>query len=182
MRPTLACCTLALLLAACASRPSPPLVEKVIATPKPVVHAASAQREIPKDSPRDSARDASHADPAVPAATGSDAVASVLYFGPDVYEVRDEDRPLLQAHAKRLLDHPDWHLLIEAHTDPIGAPDYNAELARMRALSVKKLLIGMGVPATQLETAAYGASSSGGKTHSSSARAASRRVDLKYRN
>lgn len=170
MRPTFACCTLALLLVACASRPSPPLVEKVIATPHPVVHTpqASAEAALPEPPP--------------PIVVGGDAVPAVLYFAPDVYEVRDEDRAVLQAHAKQLLDHPGWRLLIEAHTDPVGPRDYNAELARMRALSVKKQLIALGVPADQLETVAYGEGSNAGRARSASALAARRRVDLKYRN
>jgi peptidoglycan-associated lipoprotein len=102
-----------------------------------------------------------------------------LYFPPDFYQVRDADRSALQAHARRLLAHPDWRLRIVAHTDPVGPPDYNAELARMRALSVKKVLLGMGVPAQQLETAAYGESGSG-RHLSQSQMAASRRVDLSY--
>jgi peptidoglycan-associated lipoprotein len=105
---------------------------------------------------------------------------SALYFAPDVYEVRDADRNALQAHAKRLLAHPELRLRIVAHTDPQGPPDYNAELARMRALSVKKALLGMGVPADQLETAAVGQPGAARKHLSQAQMATLRRVDLSY--
>jgi outer membrane protein OmpA-like peptidoglycan-associated protein len=106
---------------------------------------------------------------------------SALYFASDVYEVRDADRAALKAHAKRLLAHPELRLRIIAHTDPEGPPDYNAELARMRALSVKKALLGMGVPADQIETAAAAHEAASRKRLSQSQMAALRRVDLSYR-
>ena len=105
---------------------------------------------------------------------------SALYFASDVYEVRDADRAALKAHAKRLLAHPELRLRITAHTDPEGPPDYNAELARMRALSVKKALLGMGVPPDQLETAAAAQAAAGRKHLSQAQMAALRRVDLSY--
>jgi peptidoglycan-associated lipoprotein len=162
---TALCLTAVLLLSACASPSEPPLADKVLTAlglgsgPAPSTAAPSPPAEEARLVPPD--------------------LASTLYFGPDVYQVRAEDQPLLQAHGRWLAEHPQARLLIEAHTDPSGAPDYNAELARMRAFSVKKLLVGFGAKPEQLETAAYGASASGKLKGATPAM--SRRVDLKYR-
>jgi peptidoglycan-associated lipoprotein len=125
-------------------------------------------------------------DPAVaPPARTSDAddeMPSVIYYAPDVYTVKEEYRPLLQAHAKRLIADPKLKLRIDAHTDDSGPADYNLELARMRAQVVMKQLIALGVPASQLQVVRHGkggrpAAKGGGAP----TQAENRRVELSYR-
>jgi outer membrane protein OmpA-like peptidoglycan-associated protein len=104
----------------------------------------------------------------------------VLYYEPDVYAVREQDLPVLRAHAKRLIEHPQWQLRIEAHTDDTGALDYNVELARMRAQTVAKQLASMGVASARLQVVAPVKPARGAKAQSAEERAQSRRVDLTY--
>jgi len=107
----------------------------------------------------------------------------VLYYEPDVYAVREQDLAVLRAHARRLIEHPQWQLRIEAHTDDTGALDYNLELARMRAQTVAKQLASMGVPAARLQVVAPvkpAKAAKGAKAQSPEERAQSRRVELGY--
>jgi outer membrane protein OmpA-like peptidoglycan-associated protein len=50
--------------------------------------------------------------------------------------------------------YPSSVLLVTGHTDFIGKPDYNRELALKRAETVKKFLLEKGIPGVRMETAA----------------------------
>jgi len=51
---------------------------------------------------------------------------------------------------------PDTKIVLDAHTDPIGASDYNVQLAIRRAESVHAQLKTMGVPDDRIVYAIYG--------------------------
>jgi peptidoglycan-associated lipoprotein len=145
--------------------PEPPLADRPL-TKAPIVSVSPTGNRAEPAAP-----------PAAPSAEGE--LPSVIYFDFDAYTVKDEYRPLLQAHAKRLLADPSLHLRIDAHTDERGPADYNLELARMRAVSVQKQLLSLGVPATQLQIVGHGREKAArGKAPSV---ASSRRVELSYR-
>lgn len=147
------------LAASCATKDAPPLLDSP-ETRAPVVSVTP----VPARTEPATVASESEADP-----------GSVIYFDSDVYTVKDEYRPMLQAHARRLLADPSLRLRIDAHTDDRGPADYNLELARMRAQSVLKQLVSMGVPASQLQVVGHGREKSKGSL------AASRRVELSYR-
>ena len=165
---------LALLLGACAAD-KPPLLAKVQrATPtaeSPAPAKAPIVSALPMPVPPDpvSAAPADAPDPVPP---------SVLYFDSDVYELKDEYRPVLQAHARRLLRDPALQLRIDAYTVDQGPADYNLELARMRAQSVLKHLVALGVPAARLQVVSHG---KGRAAARGATLASSRRVELSYR-
>jgi OmpA family len=74
------------------------------------------------------------------------------------------DSAALQADAPASLDrvaafasaNPDAKIVLNAHTDPIGAEDYNVKLAIRRAESVRAQLTAMGVGDDQIVFAIYG--------------------------
>lgn len=47
-------------------------------------------------------------------------------------------------------------VVIEGHTDGIGADDYNLDLSQRRADAVKEYLVGVGVPADRVSTIGMG--------------------------
>jgi outer membrane protein OmpA-like peptidoglycan-associated protein len=74
------------------------------------------------------------------------------------------DSAALMANAPGVLDqvvrfasaNPDTKIVLDAHTDPIGASTYNVGLAIRRAESVRSQLKTMGVPEDRIVFAIYG--------------------------
>jgi peptidoglycan-associated lipoprotein len=197
MRPTSNPCRLALplsvacslVLAACASGKNPPLLGSVRGKPAPVVVATPTPVPPEGRSPMQGSVTVSGSgtsaspSPAVQAANAAleDDGTAVIYFDPDAYLVKDSYKPMLEAHAKRLIADPDLHLRIDGHTDDNGPADYNLELARMRAQMVMKQLVSLGVPPAQLQIVGHGKGRPRAKGLGAQAQAANRRVELTYR-
>jgi Outer membrane protein and related peptidoglycan-associated (lipo)proteins len=53
-----------------------------------------------------------------------------IYFDFDSYTVKSDHQPLLEAHAKYLMAHPNRHVLIQGNTDERGTSEYNIRLGR----------------------------------------------------
>lgn len=79
-----------------------------------------------------------------------------IYFDYDSDAVKSEYRPLVEAHAKYILAHPDAKLIIQGNTDERGTREYNLSLGQRRSVAVKKALNILGVKDTQIETVSYG--------------------------
>lgn len=79
-----------------------------------------------------------------------------VFYDFDKFEVKDEYRPILQAHARYLSQHPDAKVLIQGNADERGSREYNIALGQKRADGVKKLLILMGVQEKQIEAVSLG--------------------------
>ena len=61
------------------------------------------------------------------------------------------------AQASRYLNqNPGRVAVIEGHTDATGEADYNVSLSQARAASVRDALLANGVPASRIQTGAYG--------------------------
>ena len=52
----------------------------------------------------------------------------VVYFDFDSFVVKDEYRPMLEAHAKALNANRSKHMVLEGHTDERGGREYNLAL------------------------------------------------------
>jgi hypothetical protein len=63
---------------------------------------------------------------------------------------------LLQKHAGLVKPGETWSVLIQGHADSRGPADYNRQLARQRAQSVKQFLIELGVPDTSIKVVTLG--------------------------
>ncbi|MBZ5521270.1 MAG: OmpA family protein [Acidobacteriia bacterium] len=55
-----------------------------------------------------------------------------------------------------LESYPKATLVLEAHADPRGTPEYNLKLTERRAARAKKALVDRGIPAASIETKAFG--------------------------
>lgn len=79
-----------------------------------------------------------------------------IYFDYDSDAVKAEYRPIVEAHAKYLLAHPDAKMTLQGNTDERGTREYNLSLGQRRSVAVKKSLNLLGVQDTQIETVSYG--------------------------
>ena len=79
-----------------------------------------------------------------------------IYFDYDSDAVKAEYRPIVEAHAKYLLAHPDAKMILQGNTDERGTREYNLSLGQRRSVAVKKALNLLGVQDKQIETVSYG--------------------------
>ena len=112
--------------------------------------------------------------------TGELAKRSV-YFDYDSNAVKDEFRPLVQAHSKYMTsDKRDSKIRIEGNCDERGSREYNLALGQRRAEAVKKVMTVLGVQDGRIETVSYGEEKPMGPGHDEAAWAQNRRADIKY--
>ena len=107
-------------------------------------------------------------------------VARVVYFDYDSYVIKDQYRPLVEAHAKFLVSHPKVKMLIQGNTDERGSREYNLALGQKRADAVKKALGLLGVSEGQLESVSLGEEKPSCSDSGESCWAANRRGDMLY--
>jgi peptidoglycan-associated lipoprotein len=83
-------------------------------------------------------------------------VGDTVHFDYDRYQLRDEDRAILQRQAAWLQKYPQVRVTVEGHCDERGTREYNLALGARRANAVKEYLVAQGVAAGRLETVSYG--------------------------
>jgi peptidoglycan-associated lipoprotein len=103
-----------------------------------------------------------------------------IYFEYDSYVVRDEFKPMVEAHAAYLAAHPMQKLTIEGNTDERGSPEYNIALGQKRADAAKKMLVLLGASDGQIETVSLGKEKPKNPGKDEAAYAENRRDDLIY--
>jgi len=104
-----------------------------------------------------------------------------VYYDFDMYNIREEFQPMVEAHAKFLLDHKDLRVRVEGNCDERGSREYNLALGQRRADSVKKAMMLLGVPSKQIiETVSFGAEKPKVAGSNEEAWAENRRSDLIY--
>jgi peptidoglycan-associated lipoprotein len=154
--------------------------------------ACAAQK--PKEEPKAEAPAAEAPAPAVEAPKAVEPVAvdplddpnSILarrstYYPFDVSVVQAADRPLIEAHAKYLSEHPDRKVRLEGNCDERGSNEYNLALGQRRADGVKKLLLAGGAKASQIESVSNGEEKPKATCHDESCWKENRRTDLVYK-
>ena len=104
-----------------------------------------------------------------------------VYFDYDSNAVKDEFRPLIQAHAKYLVENRGASARLEGNTDERGSREYNLALGQRRAEAVKKIMTVIGVPEARLETVSFGKEKPVAEGHEESSWWKNRRTDVKYR-
>ncbi|MEW6707154.1 MAG: peptidoglycan-associated lipoprotein Pal [Pseudomonadota bacterium] len=114
-------------------------------------------------------------------AGAADSVARTVYFDFDSYVVKDEFRPVIEAHAKRLAGDRKKRLVIEGHTDERGGSEYNLALGQKRAEAVAKSMVTLGAAENQLEAVSFGKERPAVQGSDESAWAKNRRAELKDR-
>lgn len=133
-------------------------------------------KAVPTDSTvakTDSAKDALN-DPASILAKRS------VYFDLDSYVVKNEFKPVVEAHAKYLIAHPDRKVIIQGNTDERGGSEYNLALGQKRAEAVRRALAVLGVPDAQMEAVSFGKEKPKATGSDEAAWAENRRSDIAY--
>lgn len=83
-------------------------------------------------------------------------VGDTVHFDYDRYDLRDEDRGILQRQASWLQKYPQVRVTIEGHCDERGTREYNLALGARRANAVKEYLVSLGVSSARVDTISYG--------------------------
>jgi peptidoglycan-associated lipoprotein len=103
-----------------------------------------------------------------------------IYFGLDRYDVADDYRALVEAHAGYLRSSPSAAVTLEGHTDERGSREYNIALGERRSNAVRDLLVALGASATQITTVSYGEEKPASDCHDESCWSQNRRVEIVY--
>ena len=104
-----------------------------------------------------------------------------VFFDFDSFVVKDEYRPMLEAHAKVLSANRSKRMTLEGHTDERGGREYNLALGQKRADAVLRTLVLLGVQDGQLEAVSFGEEKPAVQGSDEAAWAKNRRVELKDR-
>ena len=105
-----------------------------------------------------------------------DGEKSTLLFVVNSSEISEDSNSKLKDLVELLNSYPNASLVIEGHASSDGSMAYNQMLSEKRANSAKEALIGMGIDASRLETAAYGETKPTADNKTRKGRAANRRV------
>ena len=103
-----------------------------------------------------------------------------IFYDFDKFDVKDEYRPMIEAHAKFLREHPEMKMLIQGNTDERGSREYNVGLGQRRSDGVKKLLILLGAKEAQIEATSLGEEKPRSEGHNEESWAQNRRSDMLY--
>ena len=103
-----------------------------------------------------------------------------IYYDYDKFDVKDEYRSLIEAHAKFLRENSSAKMLIQGNTDERGSREYNLALGQRRADAVKQMMTLLGAPGGQIETVSFGEEKPRQQGSSEQAFAENRRADIVY--
>ena len=120
-------------------------------------------------------------DPNAGKAAAADTLPRAVYFDFDSYVVKDEFRPVIEAHAKRLSADRKKRITVEGHTDERGGSEYNLALGQKRAEAVVKSLATLGAADNQLEAVSFGKEKPAVQGSDESAWSRNRRAEIAYR-
>jgi len=112
-------------------------------------------------------------------ATGMLAKRSV-YFDFDSYVVKDEFKPVIEAHSQYLIKNTDRKIVIQGNTDERGGSEYNLALGQKRAEAVRRALNLLGVADSQIEAVSFGKEKPKATGSNEAAWAENRRADIVY--
>jgi peptidoglycan-associated lipoprotein len=104
----------------------------------------------------------------------------VVYFDFDSFVVRDEFRPLIEAHGRYLAQNRGARMTIQGNTDERGSREYNIALGQKRADAVKRMMTLIGAQDAQIETVSFGKEKPKNAGHDEASWAENRRDDIVY--
>ena len=103
-----------------------------------------------------------------------------IYYDFDQFDVKDQYRGLVEAHAKYLRENPAARVLIQGNADERGSREYNVGLGQRRSDGVKKMLVLLGARDNQIESVSLGEEKPQAEGHDEAAWAKNRRSDILY--
>ena len=103
-----------------------------------------------------------------------------IFYDYDKFDVKDQYRELVEAHAKFLRDNPGRKMLIQGNTDERGSREYNLSLGQRRSDGVKRMMLLLGARENQIESVSLGEEKPKSEGHDESAWSQNRRSDILY--
>ena len=103
-----------------------------------------------------------------------------VFFDFDSYAVKDDYRPLIDAHGKYLQGNRTAKMTIQGNCDERGSREYNIALGQRRADAVKRMMVLNGATDPQIETVSFGKEKPRNQGHDEGAWAENRRDDFVY--
>lgn len=103
-----------------------------------------------------------------------------VFFDYDSFEIRQEFRAVVEAHAKYLNTNKTKRVLISGNTDERGSREYNLALGQKRAEAVRRALNSLGVSEAQIEAVSYGEEKPRAAGTDENSWSENRRADLEY--
>jgi peptidoglycan-associated lipoprotein len=91
-------------------------------------------------------------------ALNKDQVLKKINFDFDMYTIREDMKPIMQANADWLLKFASVEVLVEGHCDERGTIEYNIALGEKRAEAARNYLISLGLNAAKVKIISYGKS------------------------
>ncbi len=101
-----------------------------------------------------------------------------VYFGFDSASIKSTQFDNLDSNGRYLIGENSPRLVIEGNCDDRGTADYNLALGELRAISVKKYLVNLGVDPEKMTTTSYGSQRPLFLGNDEESWAGNRRVDL----
>jgi len=103
-----------------------------------------------------------------------------VFFDFDSYIIKSEAKPLVEAHARFLVQNQQMKMLIQGNTDERGSREYNLALGQKRADVVKQALMLLGAKEAQIESVSLGEEKPRCDDASEACYAENRRGDMLY--
>jgi outer membrane protein OmpA-like peptidoglycan-associated protein len=101
-----------------------------------------------------------------------------ILFDFDSSALRPASRTTLRDLSSVLIDYPETDIVVEGHTDSVGAESYNQALSVRRARSVRDFLMAQGVPGSRISSVGFGESSPVASNDTAAGRQLNRRVEI----
>ena len=115
------------------------------------------------------------------AIAAANAAGRTVYFDYDSFVLKDQFKPVVDAHAKALAANRGKKMVVEGHTDERGGREYNLALGQKRAETVLRALMLLGAREDQLEAVSYGNELPAVQGSDEAAWAKNRRAELRDR-
>jgi len=103
-----------------------------------------------------------------------------IFYELDKFDIKDQFKDLVEAHARFLRDNPGMRMLIQGNTDERGSREYNVGLGQRRSEGVKRMLLLLGAKEAQIESVSLGEEKPRDEGHNEEAWAKNRRSDIMY--
>ncbi len=103
---------------------------------------------------------------------------SDVLFDFNKYTLKPGAREKMAKVAGILLAYPGLKIQVEGHTDSVGSDEYNMNLSRQRADSVRDYLVAQSVPSANITSVGYGESQPVASNDTAAGRQQNRRVEL----
>ena len=103
-----------------------------------------------------------------------------VFYDLDQYDVKEQYRELVAAHAKFLRENPGYKMLVQGNTDERGSREYNLALGQKRSENLKKMLVLLGAREDQVEAVSLGEEKPRAEGANEDAWSQNRRSDILY--